>query len=101
MNLADAIKALQEEHMALTKQGDSKPERWDALEAKYNHFLNKFPDHPEILFQAGTFYLQRDKRAIAIALIERCVAKGAGGAGPWLNIAAAYKQGHKIGRAHV
>jgi tetratricopeptide (TPR) repeat protein len=99
MNLADTIKALQDEHAHLTKTGEPDPKRWADLEAKYIRLLNKFPDRPEILFQLGTYYLQHDKRGIAIALLERCVNFGALGAGPWLNIAAAYKQEHNDEKA--
>jgi tetratricopeptide (TPR) repeat protein len=99
MNLADAIKALQDEHMAMTKSGCDERERWASLEAKYLHWLNRFPDRPELLFQLGTYYLQQDKRGLAIALIERSVHCGALGAGPWLNIAAAYKQDHNDQKA--
>ena len=99
MNLADAIQQLQDDHFALTKAGETEPQKWDALEARYLQLLNKFPDRPELLFQLGTFYLQREKRGLAIALIERSVSCGALGAGPYLNIAAAYKQDHNDERA--
>lgn len=99
MNLADAITALQDEHMVLTKSGEPDPKRWADLEAKYMRLLNKFPDRPELLFQLGTFYLQQNKRGLAIALIERSVTCGAIGAGTWLNIAAAYKQDHNDEKA--
>jgi hypothetical protein len=99
MNLADAIKALQEEHMVMTKSGEPDPKRWADLEAKYMRLLNKFPDQAELLFQLGVYYLQQDKRGLAIALMERSVTCGALGAGPWLNIAVAYKQDHNDEKA--
>lgn len=99
MNLADAIGELQEHHMALTKQGCTDEKLWGELEAKYNFWLNKFPDRPELLFQYGTYCMQRERRGVAIALIERSVKCGAMGAGPWLNIAAAYKQEHNDEKA--
>lgn len=99
MNLADAIKELQEEHMAVTKGGVTDPARMDALEKRYIFWLNKFPDRPELLFQYGTFCMQREKRGVAIALIERSMKCGALGAGPYLNIAAAYKQDHNDEKA--
>lgn len=99
MNLADAIRELQEEQTRLTKAADNNPQRWDALEANLLHLLNKFPDRPELMFQLGTVYLQREKRGLAIALIERSTRHGALGAGPYLNIAAAYKQEHNDEKA--
>lgn len=99
MNLAEVIADLQSEHMALTKTGETDPKRWADLEARYLHWLNKFPDRPELLFQLGTFYMQQDKRGLAIALIERSVKCGALGAGPYLNVAAAYKQDHNDEKA--
>lgn len=99
MNLADAIQALQNEHLAMTKDGCSDPQKWGNLEARYMQLLNKFPDRPELLFQLGTFYMQQDKRGLAIALIERSIKCGALGAGPYLNIAAAYKQDHNDEKA--
>ena len=99
MTLADAIAALQEQHMALTKAGDADPKKWADLESKYLRLLNKHPDRPEILFQAGTLFMQRDQRGLAIALIERSVKCGALGAAPYLNIAAAYKQEHNDEKA--
>lgn len=99
MTLADAINELQDEHMALTKAGDTNPQRLDALEARYLNLLNKYPDRPELLFQLGTFYIQRDKAGLAIALIERASRCGASGAGIWLNIASAYKQNHNDAKA--
>jgi hypothetical protein len=99
MSLADAIQALQDEHMALTKEACSDPNKWASLERKYLHWLNRYPDRPELLFQLGTYYMQQDKRGLAIALIERSVKCGALGAGPYLNIAAAYKQDHNDEKA--
>ena len=99
MSLADTIQALQDEHMALTKEGCSDPQKWAGLERKYLHWLNKYPDRPELLFQLGTYFMQQDKRGLAIALIERSVKCGALGAGPYLNIAAAYKQDHNDEKA--
>jgi tetratricopeptide (TPR) repeat protein len=94
MNLADAIRALQEEQSAMTKAGVTDPKAWDSLEARFLNLLNKYPDRPELQFHLGTIYMQRDKRGLGIALIERSVKCGALGAGPYLNIAAAYKQSH-------
>jgi len=99
MNLADAIKELQDEHLEMTKSANADRDRWASLEARYLHWLNRFPDRPELLFQLGTFYMQQDKRGLAIALIERSVKCGALGAGPYLNIAAAYKQDHNDEKA--
>ena len=81
MTLADAIESLQQEHMAMTKEQCGDPARWGALEKKYLHWLNRYPDRPELLFQLGTYYLQQDKRGLAIALFERSVTCGALGAG--------------------
>lgn len=94
MNLADAIKALQDEHFALTKSGSDDPKKWQSLEARYIHLLNKYPDSAELLFPLATLYLQLDKRGLAIPLFEKSIKCGALGAGPYLNIAAAYKQDH-------
>ena len=94
MKLAEAIAHLQEQHQALTKAGETDPQKWQALEANYIHWLNKHPDRPELLFQLGTLYMQLDKRGLAIALVERSIQCGALGAGPYLNIAAAYKLEH-------
>jgi len=99
MTLADAILSLQDEHMTMTKEVCEDPKRWGALEKKYLHWLNRFPDQPELLFQLGTYYLQQDKRGLAIALFERSVSCGALGAAPYLNIAAAYKQEHNDDKA--
>ncbi len=99
MNLAEVIRALQDEHIAMTKEMCSDPDKWASLEARYVHLLNKFPDHPELQFQLGTYYLQQEKRGVAIAMFERAIKCGAGGAGPYLNIAAAYKQGHNDDKA--
>lgn len=94
MDLAASIQALQDEHLVMTKEACSDPKRWASLEARYIKLLNRFPDRPELLFHLGTYYMQHDKRGIAIALIERSIKCGAKGAGPYLNIAAAYKQDH-------
>lgn len=99
MDLADAIRELQDEQMDLTRRGDRSPERWDSLEARMLALLNRFPDRPDLQFQLGTVYLQREKRGLAIALIERSMRCGAMGAGPYLNIAAAYKQDHNDDKA--
>ena len=99
MTLADAIKALQDEHLSMTKEGCADPQKWASLEARYIHLLNRHPDRPELLFQLGTYYMQHDKRGLAIALIERSIKCGALGAGPYLNIAAAYKQDHNDEKA--
>ena len=99
MALADAILELQDEHQNLTRTQCDDKNRWAALEAKYLHWLNRYPDRPELLFQLGTYYLQQDKRGLAIALIERSVGCGALGAGPYLNIAAAYKSEHNDDKA--
>jgi hypothetical protein len=99
MNLADEIRSLQDEHMAMTKDMCDDPKRWGALEKRYLHWLNRFPDRPELLFQLGTFYMQQDKRGLGIALFERSISCGALGAAPYLNIAAAYKQEHNDEKA--
>lgn len=94
MKLADAINELQAEHLAMTKAGETNPKKWDSLEARFSALLNKYPDRAEILFQYGIVLMQRNKRGLAIALIERSMRCGAMGAGPYLNLAAAYKQEH-------
>ena len=99
MNLADAIKSLQEEQSRLTKEGVTDPKIWDSLEARFLNLLNKHPDRPEIQFHLGTIYMQREKSGLGIALIERSTYCGALGAGPYLNIAAAYKQNHNDDKA--
>lgn len=94
MDLAAAIKELQEEQIRLTKAADNRPEAWDNLERGFLQLLNRYPDRPDIQFHLGTVYMQRDKRGLAIALIERSTRCGALGAGPYLNMAAAYKMDH-------
>lgn len=99
MKLADAIKELQDEQAHYTKIGETDPAVWDSLEKRFLTLLNAYPDRPELLFHLGTIYMQRDKRGVGIALIERSTYCGAVGAGPYLNIAAAYKQNHDDDKA--
>lgn len=99
LTLDEAIDSLFAMHQDLTKRGDVKPEEWKKLESQYNSLLNRNPDNPRILFQLGTYHMQTGNAGLAIPLIERAVTFGAGGGGPYLNIAAAYKIEHKDDRA--
>ena len=99
MNLAEAIAVLQDEQAHMMKVGETDAKLWDSLEQRFLTLLNQFPDRPELQFHLGTLYMQRNKRGLGIALIERSTYCGALGAGPFLNIAAAYKQDHNDEKA--
>ena len=94
MKLAEAIAELQDEQSYLMKIGEADPKPWDSLERRFRTLLNTYPDRPELQFHLGTLYMHRGDRGLGIALIERSTHCGALGAGPYLNIAAAYKQDH-------
>ena len=99
MTLAEAISALQDEQAHMMKVGETDAKLWDSLEHRFLTLLNQHPDRPELQFHLGTLYMQRGKRGLGIALIERSTYCGAMGAGPYLNIAAAYKQEHNDDKA--
>lgn len=95
MDVAKAIQNLIDRHTEITKTGQADKEEWKQIEVQYNKLLNRFPDQPALLFNFGTYHIQTDRPGIAIALFERSAANGINGAGPWLNMAAAYKVEHK------
>lgn len=95
MDAKEAIQRLVDRHTEITKSGNATLDEWKAMEGRYNTLLNKYPDQPALLFNFGTYHMQTDRAGLAIALFERAAAKGVKGAGPWLNIGAAYKVEHK------
>ena len=101
MNPTEEIQRLVLRHTEITKTGKVSPDEWSAMERKYLHLLNRHPDDQLLLFNYGTYLMQTDRAGVAIALFERAAAKGVKGAGPWLNIGAAYKVEHKDDEAKV
>lgn len=99
MTLDEVIKDLQDRHNRIALGWDVKPEEFDALEKDYEKWCNKFPDDPRLIFQYGTLLLQRERRALAIAMFERSISCGALGNAPLINIAAAYKSNHDDAKA--
>jgi tetratricopeptide (TPR) repeat protein len=99
MNFDEVVKDLHTRHMALVGRWDVKEEEWKALETEYDRWVNKFPDHPAIIFQYGMLLLQRERRGLAIACFERCITCGAIGSAPYINLGAAYKVNHNDAKA--
>jgi hypothetical protein len=95
MDVKQAIEGLIKRHEEITKEGQANEKEWKNIEVQYNKLLNRFPDQPALLFNFGTYHIQTDRPGVAIALFERAAAKGIPGAGPWLNMGAAYKVEHK------
>ena len=90
----DIVTTMQERHSALYAEPDVPPYKFQQFEQDLTELVNDNPDHPALLFQLGTYYMQQERTGAAVALLRASTQHGAVGAAPLLNLAAAYKSGH-------